>query len=812
VLEEIAFGGLRQREADERVPVEAAIKAFDCLLDDDSVYGRNGYRSALAGAIVGAGQVQAIERFRVSPTQAVTVACVGGTVYTIADPSSQTASDAVATSVAGGPHFGSTDDISMAQLGKYLYIGTNNVAYPMKRLDSSYALTSLEGIPKGATPTLGAYGALTWTAFTSLAAPTVSGCVSQDNSKSGMGSMDAAWRCFTKTDGGNDDPLSGAYVQYKLAANFDASADNWLAIGVSAHDGSNVNTGQQCEVFVTNDVSGSPGTWVSIGTTYDVPYVGGSPNLLYCDLRGLPSAVQTAVRYIKIVADGASGGKFMTYGYLFLPAPPLSNPQSYYVTFFNSTTGQESAPTDALVVTIKATDVVLPNYPDSFMDRGDPNSTTAQLDMLSSANHRIFNREAGKDWPQTASNIGAIVTVSGTTPAASTPDTVRLWKDTDTGRRLVGTKPYPGASSPYTVSDTEGIATLQNTLFKAGGTPPVCEALAARGGRLICGYQNTLYVSSFTPPGQITDPFPQFPAIALETADGYSFDISPTKVEQIQQIVDGDVLYIGTNQRVCSLNDLSAPIFGLPPAFYRMSGRGVMGRRSMIYADGPNGYGGLFWASGNGVYASMNRASMERATEVIYRFYRDWFLPDATTVLTYQDSKLYAFRGTRFIRLDFLTGRWTAGTLAHTVSDRAVWLEVGSAREEMWLLTSDRKIGRWQRECGRDMQVGTDTTTGSAPPSWIYSTGFSVPGQSTRLGRIYVDVDTAGEPLVLYAYKGANDATDQSRRLEFADGETVKKLLGDLRAQKWRLELQGVPQTRVRRLMWGFDPMDAEGA
>lgn len=62
---DIPFGGLAGQTLAERVPIERAITAADCYVDDNVISGRNGYRAATASPI-GSGTIQAFVRFRPS--------------------------------------------------------------------------------------------------------------------------------------------------------------------------------------------------------------------------------------------------------------------------------------------------------------------------------------------------------------------------------------------------------------------------------------------------------------------------------------------------------------------------------------------------------------------------------------------------------------------------------------------------------------------------------------------------------------------------------------------------------------------------
>src|SRR5438105_3329042 len=91
-LETIPFGGLRALEADELVGLDVALDATNCVVDDGTLRGRNGYRS-ISGGDIGSGAVQGLWRFRPSAASARSVAVQGGHVWTVTDPSSETATD-----------------------------------------------------------------------------------------------------------------------------------------------------------------------------------------------------------------------------------------------------------------------------------------------------------------------------------------------------------------------------------------------------------------------------------------------------------------------------------------------------------------------------------------------------------------------------------------------------------------------------------------------------------------------------------------------------------------------------------------------
>jgi hypothetical protein len=706
--------------------------------------------------------------------------------------------------------FGTGDKVSIAQLGKHLYVGTDSATRAMRRLNSGYAVESLQAISQGAKPKLRSFDPLAFTKFKDLSAPTYSGSIILQNSgNSGMGGLQADCRCLTATNNGNDDPASQASVTFTLpnttgvgGSGVDVRACDWLAVGVSAHDGGGFNTAQQVEVQLARDSSGSPADVTTVGVCYDVPPGGGSPNLLYCDLRGVPAAVRGAVRYMRFYLSGTSGGKFVVYGYCFLPSRPASSPERYYVTCQDETTLQESPPTEALEVTVTNSDVTLPTYPDCHMSSGGPRNHGASLDILAPSNGRIWNREAGKAMP-TRADIGAIKQIDQVLHSSwRAGQVLRLWKETAEGRRLVTTQTLTAGdilAGTYRFVDTAGLTTLANAKFKPGGTPPPCNALAARAGRLIAaGVGNEghrLYISSFTAPSATSDPFPQFPQIAVEEADGWAFDIGTSNAEQIQGLVNGDALYVLTNEAVYSMFDLTAPVDGRTPEFTRVFQRGSIGRRAAIYVENT-----LFWAAYDGIYAGRNRTGATELSEPIRDLYMNTFAPDVSTILLYKNRKLYAIRGTKMLRFDFVTGRWSGPhTLAHTVVDGARWLNPGATVEQMWMYASDFKLYRWQDSA---------TSDGSTPiQPWVYSTGYDVSARKTTLGSLFADV--TGGAVDVYAHKGGE--TDSILRFEQAVGESVLAGNRSQTAYKWRLRITGPNSASVRRIMVERQSTDGRG-
>lgn len=809
-LQELPFGGRVSRADDNLSKLHEALKVNDCILDYDRIESRPGSRLSTNTALgSGGNSAQGLWRYRPDRSLARTVGIVGGGVNLLTDPSSETTSDSGISNL--GTPFGNTDNISGAQLDQDFYIASDN-GVAAQRIEwtspASFALVSLGLYPQGSKPSAVTSTALTWTALSGIT-PTVSGCILQTNSNTGWSSMPSTWRGFSKTNNGNDDPLTGAYARYKLAANFDATGYDWLLVAVSPQTNGGTNANGEVAIQVAVDSSGTPGPLQTIGVIHDTPQAGGSPNYLFCDIRTLDPTVKSAIRYIQFTLDQAVGGKFMVYGYAFLPARPLHPTETYYVDFFNCSTGEQSPLTDALDVTPGQATVA--GYPDAFMNFGSAANTGGTDDPFNAANlsQYCYNVGAGVPKPD-ISEIGSLVTISGTTSAfGSTALTVRLWKQTDNGVRLVNatsgvnlTCPDTNAvaqNSAYSLTDPGGLGVLSNLLYKAGGTLPQCNALAAHAQRLIAGYQNRLYISSYVPTADNTHPFPQFPSIALEDADGWSFDIAPGKDEQIVGLDGfGDALYIITNKAVYEMSDLRPN--SLP---YKVFQRGGVSRRGFKYAEEY-----LFVAAWDGLYMFKNRANPVELSLPIRRLWLETFLPDATTVVEYDERtrSLYIICGTRMLRYSFSAaqGREWSGlhTLPVSVSHSTSWLDPGSSAPQFWMLSTDRKVSRLQGAADRDMLNGTDETSGYAIPDWVFSTGFDFTQQPQKLDGMLLDAD--GPVLASVAKTVDGTTPDEGRELGLVvpkDGQDEVWIPGvtDFNGQKLRFEFSAASGVKLRR-------------
>jgi hypothetical protein len=810
-LTDIPFGGLAALDDYNLIPLESAIFADDCFLDYGSVIGRNGTRSALSGAVVGSGSPQHIGRFRPSAVSARVVNVIAGQVFADTDPTSETASDGVIHSL--GTPFGSGDAISGAGLGTNYYLGTNGTG-AMQRINSSYALESLQAIPQGATPSFSLSGQVTWTLFKNIT-PTVSGCVVQTNSNTGMSGMQSDWRAFTATNNGNDDPAVGAYAQYKLAAAVNALGNDWLAVAVSPHDSGGTVTTWQVEIDAAIDIAGSPGSFQKLGVIYDVPPVAGSPNLIFLDLRPLDPTVRSAIRWLQFSNAGSNGGKYIVYGYMFLPGKPVTPPPfNYYVDFFDGAytagnltaptsiaSGQQSNLTGPMIVTPGAANIA--SYPDSYMSVNEPHNDNVMDTVLGANTNREFNQQSGAAAFPTLAEIGSVVTFTGTAPTFTMATlTARLWKDTQSGRRLVAVATVTSGGS-YTLVDNGGLGVLQNQLYTAGGVGPACNALGAHAGRLVAGLAQRVYISSFIPTSDTSNPFPQWPAIPLLDSDGWSFDIYPSSRAQIQVINgEGDGTYILT-QEACYIMPSLAPN-SVP---YLVYDRGAMGRQAACYAEDR-----FFWAAYDGVYEAVNTSQVAEMTKNIRRYYTDWLAPTSVVVVVYNDRKLYVIQGTRYLRFDFVKQVWTRGTLADSVSMACSWVDPGGTKQ-MWFLTSDRRNLRWQTSATRDGMIGTNTATGTALPDWVFSTGFSLTQIPAVVDGILVDATDVVVVTVAKTYAG--NIPTEGRQFaavpRSGQDEVWEPGSAQLRAMKFRVQFNAPNTTTLRRAMWERSLISAKG-
>lgn len=801
MLELVPIGGLQAFDTDELIPLSEALDATDCITEDNAIRGRSGSRLALASAIAGSGNPQGLIRFRPSRSAARSVALLDGKVYVVTDPTSETASDGSAALV--GAPFGASAELSMAQLGRYLYIATDEANVAWRRLSSDFTtLESLDSLPQPAKPTGSKSSAPAFVSYrTAGYANAVAGGAGV---QTGIGQLPADWHAITNGAGG-ECPVDGM-VTYTLPNDSGQTGQDWRGYGWVIFGCTPRDVDYNCavEILIAPDSSGSPGAFTAVGTITDTPRIKGSNNCIFCPLDGVTAATRQAVKYVRFRMSGPTTGKFGALGHCLLPASPVGSPIKYYVRLYNPATGQASPLSEEVEVQVLDGDGKVGTYTNCYIGSGSTfYSTGAQDDPMSASNNRVYNRQAGKAMPAQG-DIGSIITISGNTPTGySGTATVELFKDTETGRRKVTEQTGLAAGAAYSLVDKLGAASLSNVKWKATGAPTQATALAARGGRLVAVYRNRVAISGYIAPDKASDPYPQFPPIALEAADGWAYDFCLTDAEIGLGVINGDALYLLTSEAVYALANLSAPLTDAPPPVFLVDTHGVIGRRAYCYAEGL-----LLWAAVDGVRASADRTEAVELSLMIQRTYRDWFLPDSTTEMEYREKWLYLRCQTRGLAYSFRRKRWYKQTFQYTALHAARWRDPTGKRQQLWLYTSDRKLTRVQEGLSRDLQSGTDETTGAAIPSWTYSTGFEIAGVSRTIEKIAVD---ATGPVSVMTLREADD--DSFRRVEFEGlyKTEEKPAAPDLRSYGWRLELAGANSVAVRKLLWELEPIDAQG-
>lgn len=729
-----------------------ALTVSDGNTDTDAVEGRGGYRSALAGAITGSGVPQHFGRFRPSSSSQRFVAVVGGNIYLITEPTTETASDGTATLLLASA-FGATDQVCGAAEGTNYYIVNSTTPAIAYRIISDYTLHALTSLPQAAQPTF---------TLSTLAITKLNGLSSAGTTLTIGASGVTDWINLSGTVG-----LVGIYT---FASPFNLQNVGWLMVACSPE----TQSGGAGTFKVEIGTSG--GTYVPLGIISDPPNTGsGSPWVFYASLLGLDPTVLAAVAKIRFTQIGPTTDPFSVYGVMPIPTAPEAGTVSYYVTFFNSVTTVESILSTAVPVVYNNNGLTFPTFTaghwayNNFVNIGTKSSNPDTQNYGDS-----FNKGAGLAYPA-ASDFTSVYTFTGTIPTGAqynNADTVRLYRSTAVGISLVGSSVYStdgtaanakradgsawttgtGTASDlpanvsywqtsgttWSITDNTGAGASANPLYTAGGPFPPCTQLTAYAGRLCSIYQNKVSISSFTPPGTSTNPVPQWPPIALVQADGWSYDVSPAPTE-IGYAVDGtgDALYIGTTEMVRSMSDVSP---NSPP--FVVLRRGVIGRQAYGFFEQQ-----FFWASWDGVYMSANQSNVVELTEPIRTYYMEVFTPDASVNVRYQDRKLYVFKGNLCLRFDFVKKRWSTGTIADSVVVSASWTDVlgvsgGITRtraDQFWFIAGTKLIGRWQPACRRDMQIGTDTTTGARIPDWVYRTGFAIAPEPNTVNGVMLD-------------------------------------------------------------------------
>lgn len=814
---EITFGGLRSLEYDERVDIDHALTCDDCCVDYGGIQPRNGYRAATASP-PGSGLVQGVWRFRPkspasAPNDARTIIVRGGNTLAVTDPSSELLSDGTSATPAGEAAFGATAQISACQLGKYLYIGSDTANTAWQRVTPTFTMQSIASLPQGATPTV-AFSSLAVVAFNSLAAGTAV--------NSTVSTVFTSWFNVQPTN-----------VSNSLTFNYGAPAswqgDGWLAVMMTPQTQSSANDS------ITVSISSAPTSGFELlGTIYDTPGTD-SPCVIYFPLTGVTQATLAAVQYIQFSCG--SLGQYEVYGSMLVPITPQVGIQQYFLDTFSSTSLQTSglypplntAGVGGINVSFIQNNITIPTFP-AVVGRGNGFASIGTLTLdptvLVNQPNRFFNASAPTAYP-TRSAFASLPTFSGTAPAG-TYDTLRLWKQTTTGIRLVkAIAQTPGGA--FSVTDDQGIFTLTNQLYVPGGSPPACITMCAAGGRLIAAGDPAnparFSVSSYLAFGSDTDPFPQFPAIPTLITDGWSADLAPTSAEQILWCGYGDsIVYMISNEGCYALASTDAPLYG-PPPFQEVWHRGVIGRQAACWAEDR-----LFWAAHDGVYMARNRSyggeltgsgnpnlpEMMQQRVSVNRIYRTWLQPDATTVVSYQDRRLFIQRGNLFMRYDFNSNTWSRGTLANSMNFSAAWRDPNGVIEHLWYYGSDGNLHRWQPGTWWADTNRATSDNGTAINNWTYSTGYDTRtirsltegygNFKTRVQFIWTETDGA-VTVSIYLDNGAT----APRTKTVGAGMHEVPVAPDLKSYVFRVQYSGTNSVRLLRGMWSRNKVDSKG-
>jgi hypothetical protein len=481
-----------------------------------------------------------------------------------------------------------------------------------------------------------------------------------------------------------------------------------------------------------------------------------------------------------------------------MPRSPGYGVQKYRVTFFNSTTSEESDPTDTLEIAYTYSGQSFPVYRNTYRDgtyRGSDSFRT--LDPEKSRDGRCFNSNTGLASPH-RSDVVQQATITGFSPSGSGYDTVRLWRLTSTAWRLVKSNTIsPGAG--YTILDDQGGLTETNDKWRPNGSLPRARTMCSFGGRLVTAYENRITISDFVPQGQDTDPFPRFAPTAIEDSDGWAFDLGPGNYEQIQAAVSGDIVYLLTSHNCYLMSSLSPNT-----APYRVFAKGALGRSAAIYVENA-----LIWASNDGVYINSDRYYTNELSQEVRRGYVYWLRPDTNVTLGYQDRKLYIFQDYRYLRYDFVTKRWTRGTLAHKPRYTINFVNPvpQTNEQQLWFVDNNTNLARWQVSAAEDMQIGTTANSGYTVPDWIYGTGYMV--NDTKQGIATAFIDTTGD-VAFYSYLSSD--TSKCRVVPFYAGEATRPISADFAGFKMRFLMRGQRAVNLRRLKIEREALDSTGA
>lgn len=778
----------------------------------------------LESAIVpayGAAFPQGVWRFRPksaqsAPNDARTITVQGGATYAVTDPSTEINQDAVVAFPSGQVGFLPTAQISGAQLGKYLYIGSDQAATAWQRVKPDFTMESIAALQPGTTPTV-TYSTLATVLFNPAG-------VTMTNALVGctISTIFTDWVKATPSTTPNTLTFdTGA------PANWDAYA--WLAVMITPSDG---NAGNNTVSILVSSAPTS--AFEQLGVINDTAGTD-TPFVVYVPLNGLTSGTRAAVRYIQFSSNNTAS--YAVYGYMLVPTAPAVGIQQYFLDTYSSTSQETSGlfpalkadGTGGISVTYIQGNIVIPTFHAVSQSEGSYyNAGINSLDPSILVNNpaRFYNASQPTAYP-TRDQFSSIPTFTGTAPAGSY-DTLRLWRLTTTGIRLVTSQAQtPGAG--YTITDSAGVYTLSNQLYIPGGPPPACIAMCGAGGRLVAGGDPAnparFYVSSYLAFGQDIDPFPQFPAVPSLITDGWAADLAPTAAEQILALEYGDnVVYMLSNEGCYVLASTDAPLYG-PPPFQEVWRKGVIGREAACWADDK-----LFWAAHDGVYMARNRNYGGELTGAgnpnlpgplegrvsVNRLYRTWLLPDSTTVVTYQDGCLNINRGNLYMRYHFLTNTWSRGTLANTMLFAANWRDPTGTIQHLWYLDSAGNLQRWQPGTYWGDPNRATSDNGTAIANWVYSTGYDMRtirsltegfgNFRTRVQWAWLETDGSAS-VAFYKDSGASG----SRAITVAAGQTELPLPPDFQSYVFRLQFTAANSVRILKALWQRNKVDSKG-
>lgn len=824
----IPLGGLMAVGSPEDVPIDRANVCHDCVvLPDGSVDGRHGYRNVLAeGTAVAtpASGVQGLWRFRPHPSLGVTIAVIDGVVWWGRDPSTEAGTVASWTYIGAAPSgtavFSATAKISGCQMGSYFYLASDVAGAAWQRVAWNNVLTagcalSLASIAAISAPTLTSFSessSYSITEFNGLSAPSASGAALYSAWPSGT-NLPTGWRVMAGTST-NTRALVGSHLTFTLPdASGQTGADwggcDWLLVVVSPQDTGSENG--KVEISVAAQVAGSPGTFVTLGEVHDVPPIAGSPNHVYLSLAGLPDTVRRAAKYMRFTLVGGSAtSRYVVFllGYCAFYGLPSARPGKYTATVYNASTLQESELSNTLEVNPTAA-ISAPSFVDLYAgDDGGWLQGGASRASLRRNDERCFNVGYGLDYPVSTDAVGSKITVTITKPASgwAAGSYVRLWKETETGRRLVGTSSaLAGSESTVTIADTMGVRILSQQKYKVGGTPPAVSALVAKGRRILAAgaaptgaaiadqHPERLYVSSYAAPAEAQDAYPTFPAVPVDDADGWQMDLA-SKLDAIRCTVEGDALYLLTTEHVYSMGYLS---HDQTPSM--VADRGVLGSRGAIYAEQM-----LVWAAPDGIWAAANRAERLELTADVRDTYTGWLVPSSGVVLAYKDRMLYVYETTRMMTYSFVTGRWATGTLAHSIVAAASWSDGVTGRQQAWLATSGGRVVRMGAGATRDDDV--------ARPAWEYRTGYDMAAVNGRVAWMLVD---ASGPVDVALHRDEGSVLfPQWMRMTPRDAYSMVERHGaadQRRSYRWGVGITAAADVRLRGLWWERSEIESRG-